>query len=192
MFLCPAKREKHGPHIKHLNPPADPKHKKLRETLRYPIYVHSKMMVVDDSYVIIGSANMNQRSMAGSRDTEICVGSWQPAFPPDSAHGDVHIFRLSLFVEHFRNYEEVFEKPGSWECIQRVKSLADDNWKMYTGKSGSSTTGQIITYPLKIGQDGTLSTLPGYDCFPDFEPTGKILGTMPNETMMMSTDKLTT
>ena len=150
------------------------------------------MMVVDDSYVIIGSANINQRSMDGARDTEICVGSWQPAFPPDSAHGDVHIFRLSLFVEHFRNYEEVFEKPGSWECIQRVKSLADDNWKMYTGKSGSSTTGQIITYPLKIGQDGTLSTLPGYDCFPDFEPSGKILGTMPNETMMMSTDKLTT
>ena len=114
IFLCPAKREKHGPHIKHLNPPADPKHKKLRETLRYPIYVHSKMMVVDDSYVIIGSANINQRSMAGSRDTEICVGSWQPAFPPDNPYGDVHIFRLSLFVEHFRYYEEVFERPGSW------------------------------------------------------------------------------
>ena len=95
IFLCPAKREKHGPHIEHLNPPGDPKHKKLRETLRYPIYVHSKMMVVDDSYVIIGSANINQRSMAGSRDTEICVGSWQPAFPPDNPYGDVHTFRLS-------------------------------------------------------------------------------------------------
>ena len=150
------------------------------------------MMVVDDSYVIIGSANMNQRSMAGSRDTEICVGSWQPAFPPDNPYGDVHIFRLSLFVEHFRFYEEVFEKPGSWECMQRVKFLAKQNWEMYTGVNGSSTNGQIITYPLKIGQDGTLSTLPGFECFPDFGPTGKILGTMTNEKFMMSTDKMST
>ena len=147
------------------------------------------MMVVDDSYVIIGSANMNQRSMAGSRDTEICVGSWQPAFPPDNPNGDIHIFRLSLFVEHFRLYEEVFEKPGAWECIQRVKFLAKQNWEMYIGENGSSTTGQIITYPLKVGQDGTLSTLPGFECFPDFEPTGKILGAMSTGKLQ---DKFTT
>ena len=45
---------------------------------RFMIYVHAKGMVVDDEYVIIGSANINQRSMAGSRDTEIAMGSYQP------------------------------------------------------------------------------------------------------------------
>lgn len=35
-------------------------------------------MIVDDEYVIIGSANINQRSMAGSRDTEIAMGAYQP------------------------------------------------------------------------------------------------------------------
>lgn len=44
------------------------------------IYVHSKGMVVDDEYVIIGSANINQRSMAGSRDTEIAMGGYQPHY----------------------------------------------------------------------------------------------------------------
>lgn len=35
-------------------------------------------MVVDDEYVILGSANINQRSMDGSRDTEIAMGAYQP------------------------------------------------------------------------------------------------------------------
>jgi len=37
------------------------------------IYVHSKMMIVDDCTVIIGSANINDRSMLGSRDSELAV-----------------------------------------------------------------------------------------------------------------------
>jgi phosphatidylserine/phosphatidylglycerophosphate/cardiolipin synthase-like enzyme len=44
------------------------------------IYVHAKGMVVDDEYVICGSANINQRSMDGSRDTELAMGGYQPHF----------------------------------------------------------------------------------------------------------------
>ena len=47
--------------------------------VRHPVYVHSKMMIVDDEYIILGSANINQRSMAGARDTEIAFGGFQPA-----------------------------------------------------------------------------------------------------------------
>lgn len=44
------------------------------------IYVHAKGMVVDDEYVILGSANINQRSMAGTKDTEIAMGAYQPHY----------------------------------------------------------------------------------------------------------------
>lgn len=44
------------------------------------IYVHSKGMIVDDEYVILGSANINQRSMEGTRDTEIAMGGYQPDY----------------------------------------------------------------------------------------------------------------
>ena len=44
---------------------------------RFMIYVHSKRMIVDDEYVLIGSANINQRSMDGSRDTEIAMGAYR-------------------------------------------------------------------------------------------------------------------
>lgn len=37
------------------------------------IYIHSKLMIVDDRFVICGSANVNDRSMLGCRDSEIAV-----------------------------------------------------------------------------------------------------------------------
>ena len=37
------------------------------------VYVHAKMMIIDDNVAIIGSANINDRSMQGSRDSEIAV-----------------------------------------------------------------------------------------------------------------------
>lgn len=35
------------------------------------VYVHSKLMIVDDRRAIIGSANINDRSLMGDRDSEI-------------------------------------------------------------------------------------------------------------------------
>lgn len=37
------------------------------------IYVHSKLMIVDDRMAICGSANINDRSLLGNRDSEFCV-----------------------------------------------------------------------------------------------------------------------
>lgn len=53
---------------------------------RFMIYVHSKGMIVDDEYVILGSANINQRSMEGTRDTEIAMGAYQPHHTWASKH----------------------------------------------------------------------------------------------------------
>lgn len=35
------------------------------------IYVHSKLMIIDDRMAICGSANINDRSLLGHRDSEI-------------------------------------------------------------------------------------------------------------------------
>ena len=37
------------------------------------IYIHSKLMIIDDKTVLIGSANINDRSMLGDRDSEFAV-----------------------------------------------------------------------------------------------------------------------
>ncbi|CAO3591038.1 unnamed protein product [Absidia cylindrospora] len=37
------------------------------------VYIHAKTMIVDDRTVVIGSANINERSILGVRDSEICA-----------------------------------------------------------------------------------------------------------------------
>jgi phosphatidylserine/phosphatidylglycerophosphate/cardiolipin synthase-like enzyme len=37
------------------------------------VYVHDKLLIVDDRVLIIGSANINDRSMLGARDSEVAV-----------------------------------------------------------------------------------------------------------------------
>ncbi len=37
------------------------------------VYVHSKFLIVDDFYALMGSANINDRSMTGYRDSELAV-----------------------------------------------------------------------------------------------------------------------
>ncbi len=37
------------------------------------LYIHAKTMIVDDRIAIIGSANINERSMRGNRDSEVCA-----------------------------------------------------------------------------------------------------------------------
>ncbi len=37
------------------------------------VYVHSKLMIVDDKYAICGSANINDRSLTGKRDSELAT-----------------------------------------------------------------------------------------------------------------------
>ncbi|EQC36937.1 hypothetical protein, variant [Saprolegnia diclina VS20] len=72
------------------------------------VYVHSKIMIVDDRACIIGSANINERSMNGDRDSEIAVVIEDAEFLPSVTLGAGasvgrfgHSFRMKLFEEHF-------------------------------------------------------------------------------------------
>ena len=72
---------------------------KLRKSRRFMIYVHSKLMIVDDSYAIVGSANINQRSLDGDRDSELAIGIGQPkTAASDPTQGE--IFKLCPNVEN--------------------------------------------------------------------------------------------
>ena len=62
MFFCLAKKETLEEMPMGLpKPPHGSRASKLRKVRRQMIYVHSKLMIVDDAYVITGSANINQR-----------------------------------------------------------------------------------------------------------------------------------
>lgn len=63
------------------------------------VYVHSKLMIVDDLYTIIGSANINDRSQAGNRDSEVCLLIKDQQFVPSKMNGKSYLagkFAISL------------------------------------------------------------------------------------------------
>ncbi|XP_061661657.1 phospholipase D1-like [Syngnathoides biaculeatus] len=69
------------------------------------IYVHSKMLIADDNTVIIGSANINDRSMLGKRDSEVAVvveDSETVASVMDGRAYQAGRFALQLRLECFR------------------------------------------------------------------------------------------
>ncbi|XP_015951618.1 phospholipase D alpha 1-like [Arachis duranensis] len=160
---------------------------------RFMIYVHSKMMIVDDKYIIIGSANMNERSMNGGRDTEIAMGAYQPvvtehgAAATTTARGEIHGFRKSLWYEHLNVRDDRFDDPEREDCITMVNTLAQINWNMFARVSDATDLpGHLLCYPVKISaNDGTVTELSGsFRFFPDTKARvlpGKSRGRLINE-----------
>ncbi|XP_021803834.1 phospholipase D beta 1-like [Prunus avium] len=149
-----------------------------RKYRRFMIYVHSKGMIVDDEYVILGSANINQRSMEGTRDTEIAMGAYQPqhtwASKRSSPHGQIYGYRMSLWAEHIGSLEECFKQPESIECMRRVRSLSEQNWRQYAADEITEMKSHLLKYPVEVDQTGKVKALPGCETFPDVG--GNILG----------------
>ena len=59
------------------------------------VYVHSKLLIVDDKHTIIGSANITDRNLEGDRDTEMCVHYTDA--DDDIEHGFARTLRLRLW-----------------------------------------------------------------------------------------------
>jgi len=100
------------------------------------IYVHSKIMIADDNAAIIGSGNINDRSLLGSRDTEFAVHihdakSLQVEGTDESF---CRTFRMRIFKEHFGESEEMlkaFEEPWTKGAYQKIRERALQNAATY-------------------------------------------------------------
>lgn len=104
------------------------------------IYVHSKLLIVDDRVAILGSANINDRSQTGNRDSELAVtvrDDEQVSVKLDGIRQDfvsanVHQLRVRLWKKLFgltgsaepaHGLAPLIEKPAAketWEAIQRL------------------------------------------------------------------------
>ncbi|KAI3464763.1 hypothetical protein Pfo_021426 [Paulownia fortunei] len=183
-FYCLGNREEHGEESNGngQSPSNGDTESASQKSGRFMIYVHAKGMVVDDEYVILGSANINQRSMAGSRDTEIAMGAYQPhhtwAKKKEHPHGQIYGYRTSLWAEHLGKIDNCFKDPESLDCVKYVNGVADHNWKRFTAEQFTPLQGHILKYPVEIDADGKVNPLPGHETFPDVG--GKVLGAPTN------------
>ena len=102
------------------------------------IYIHSKLIIVDDHYALLGSANINDRSMLGNRDSELAM------FFDDSEKVEGKIagkkFEKSPNIRDFRinvmkslvqldiDYEDPLN-PKMWKSIDVQSTINTDFYK---------------------------------------------------------------
>jgi phospholipase D1/2 len=115
------------------------------------IYVHSKLLIVDDRHVLMGSANINDRSQSGKRDSEIAVMLFDTALERKTlSTASVNVnplarkLRMELWRKHFgltgggndivkpaKEVENLIERPAAKETIKAIQTLAADNASAY-------------------------------------------------------------
>jgi phospholipase D1/2 len=87
------------------------------ETQEVPTYIHSKLFLVDDRLLSVGSANMNNRSMG--LDTEVNV-TWEAASDPTALVESISRIRADLLAEHIG-----LKDPDEMRRLSRVEGLVD-------------------------------------------------------------------
>lgn len=104
------------------------------------IYIHSKLLIVDDQHVIIGSANINDRSMMGDRDSEIAVVIQDMQFEegymndqPFKRGVSAGALRMQLFREHLGLGDDDWSvaDPTSERTWQRIRNVSQNNTKIF-------------------------------------------------------------
>ncbi|KAL9644876.1 hypothetical protein ABK040_005356 [Willaertia magna] len=126
-----------------------PYHKENKENKKSfvteQIYVHSKIMLIDDKITIIGSANINDRSMLGNRDSEIGIVINDTEFIESKMNGKEYKagkitfnLRMNLWKEHLGLLEEqINERNHLINYFNRYYKMAlindsnDSNDKLY-------------------------------------------------------------
>ncbi|KAM5446647.1 Phospholipase D1 [Microsporum canis] len=94
------------------------------------LYIHAKCMVIDDRVAIIGSANINERSMLGSRDSECAAVVRDTDLIESSMNGKPylvgrfpHTLRMRLMREHLGfDVDEILEEYTSAPAAANIDS----------------------------------------------------------------------
>ncbi len=111
-----------------------------REVKRTEIYVHAKLMIVDDCFVHIGSANLSNRSMGLDTECDLAVEyvEGQQGFTTKSDKQAIPGLRNRLLCEHLKIHENelqaAIEKEGSLNravaLLSRQGGLQKPDWEV--------------------------------------------------------------
>ena len=111
------------------------------------LYIHSKLMIIDDTKVLIGSANINDRSMLGDRDSEFAVlikenkalinkKNGKNFIMNGKAYRGAHfatLFRKGLMAEHLglNENDPILDDPVDDKLFSLITSRANNNTQLY-------------------------------------------------------------
>jgi len=105
------------------------------------IYIHSKLLIVDDEKVLIGSANINDRSMMGDRDSEFAIIIEEGKKVKSSMDNKEYMaskyalsLRKHLMAEHMglESDNEIFNDPLNDKLWNEMRDKAKKNSQAYS------------------------------------------------------------
>ncbi|KAJ5162428.1 hypothetical protein N7492_007820 [Penicillium capsulatum] len=107
----------------------------LKQLVTEQLYIHAKCMIVDDRAAIIGSANINERSMLGSRDSEVASVVRDTDMIKSTMNGKPylvgrfpHTLRMRLMREHLGiDVDELLEHDFATEEELRKIQVAEES-----------------------------------------------------------------
>ncbi|KAL7623493.1 Phospholipase D1 [Parahypoxylon ruwenzoriense] len=103
------------------------------QLLTEQLYIHAKTIIVDDRVVLIGSANINERSMLGNRDSEVAAIVRDTDMMWSTMAGETyrvgrfaHTLRMRLMREHLGlDVDEITEEERQAELSVEARFEAD-------------------------------------------------------------------
>ena len=104
------------------------------------IYIHSKLLIVDDQKVLIGSANINDRSMLGDRDSEFAVIMEEECNYKSLMNNKAYMcseyaisLRKALMAEHFnlKINDNILDDPVNDKLWKLMRDKAENNTFIY-------------------------------------------------------------
>lgn len=128
-----------------------------------PTYIHSKLLLVDDVFLSVGSANLNNRSMG--LDTELNV-SWQGSPDEGDARASICAARVDLLAEH------AGLEGAQAEALARTDGLVN-----YLDQICADPLSRLRSHPLVNDAGETESWIEAF--FPEglpLDPEGPVFG----------------
>ena len=139
------------------------------------LYIHAKCMVVDDRIAIIGSANINERSMLGTRDSECAAIVRDTDMVWSTMNGQAyrvgrfpHSLRMRLMREHLglevdeimetERQEDAQAPDEAWEQdMDRMYGHDDDGTTSHASSTADKETEQKLVQSQHRAQDEILA-----------------------------------
>jgi len=122
------------------------------------IYVHSKILIVDDEIMIVGSQNINDRSLLGSRDSELAIKIFDGTEKVEAMFSNrpalvdkfVQDFRLALWKEHLQI--DITKEDDDTKRL--LKTMKDPTYygcyiKLWLERAGKNTKIYDEVFPSK-------------------------------------------
>ncbi|CAK7266694.1 hypothetical protein SEPCBS57363_002219 [Sporothrix epigloea] len=161
----------------------------VQNWIQEELYIHAKLLIVDDKYVVCGSSNLNDRSQLGTHDSELSVVLQDTRTLPSKMDGEP--FEAAHYAATLRRYlwrehlgllppqqpdaqddinaqppsvepaNDVWDRDDSWNFVE--DPLNEDLWKMWTEQATVNT--ETFRHLFHPDPDDHVLTFADYDRF---------------------------